>query len=64
MEKIVVNGGKPLYGKIKIQGSKNAALPLIFATVAMHGVSVIDNVPDIGDVRCALDIVASFGAEI
>ena len=64
MEKIVVCGGKPLYGSIKIQGSKNACLPLIFASIAMRGVSVLDNVPDIGDVRHALDIVASFGAEI
>ncbi len=64
MEKIVVRGGKPLFGSVKIQGSKNAALPLIFASVAIKGTSVIDNVPDIGDVRHALSIVEAFGAGV
>lgn len=64
MEKIVIEGGKKLNGIIEPQGSKNAALPIIFATVAINGISEIGNIPDIGDVRVALDIISGFGAKI
>ena len=64
MKRIVVNGGAPLQGEIKVGGSKNAALPIIFSCILMHGVSRIDNLPDIGDVRVALDILRGFGARV
>ena len=64
MERIIVNGAKKLSGEISVSGSKNAALPLIFSTIAINGVSTILGVPDIGDVRVALDILREFGAEI
>ena len=64
MKKIVINGGKSLYGSIFASGSKNAALPILFATLITHGVSRISRLPDIGDVRCTLDILRSLGAEI
>ena len=64
MKKIVVNGGRKLEGDVVISGSKNAALPIIFACILTNGVSEIENLPDIGDVRVALDILASFGALI
>ena len=64
MKRIVVNGGVPLCGEITVSGSKNAALPIIFACILTNGVSEIDNIPDIGDVRVALDLIRSFGAKI
>ena len=64
MKKIVINGGRPLKGEISVSGSKNAALPIIFATVVTGGVSRIHGLPDIGDVRVALDILRSFGAVV
>ena len=64
MERIIVNGAKSLSGEISVSGSKNAALPLIFSTIAINGVSTLAGVPDIGDVRVALDILREFGAEI
>ncbi len=62
MSKFIVNGGKILSGSIDVSGSKNAALPLIFATLVTEGVSVIRNVPDISDVDVALALISSEGA--
>ena len=64
MKSIVIYGGSPLGGSISVSGSKNAALPILFATIITGGVSRIDNLPDIGDVRITLDILGEFGAEI
>lgn len=64
MEKIVVIGGKPLYGHVRASGSKNAILPLIFASLLVRGVTVFNNVPNIGDVNVALKIISSLGARI
>ena len=64
MQKIVVRGGKPLYGNINASGSKNAALPLIFASLLASGVTALNNVPDIGDVSVAIKIISTFGARV
>ena len=64
MKRIVVNGGIPLHGEITVSGSKNAALPIIFACILTNGVSEIEDLPNIGDVRVALDLLRSFGALI
>ena len=57
MEKIIVDGGYPLSGKVEISGMKNAAVAVIFASVVASGVCVIDNLPCISDVSDALDIL-------
>ncbi len=62
MSKLYVKGGKRLRGSVTPSGSKNAALPIIFATLITKGTSVIHGVPDISDVRTSLDIIRSFGA--
>ena len=64
MKIIRVRGGKPLRGEISVSGSKNAALPIIFSCILINGVSEIDNLPDIGDTRVALDILRDFGASV
>ncbi len=64
MSEYIINGGRPLRGSIVPQGSKNAALPIIFACIAVDGISVIENLPNIGDVRCALKLVEGFGASV
>jgi len=64
MAKIVINGAKRLAGELTVSGSKNAALPIIFATLLTRGKSRLYNVADIGDVRVALDIISGFGAEV
>lgn len=64
MGRFVVNGGKPLFGGVRVSGSKNAALPIIFASLSTHGVSRIYNLPDITDVGDALGIIEDFGAKV
>ena len=64
MKKIIVNGGKALCGEVRVSGSKNAALPLIFASLLIDGETTLHKVPDIGDVRVALELLSGFGAEM
>ena len=51
MEYIVINGEKPLRGCVQIGGAKNAALAIVPAAVASGGTCIIENLPDISDVR-------------
>lgn len=64
MEKLVINGGRILDGKINLQGSKNSALPILAATLAVRGVSVIHNCPMLTDVSAALKILEHTGCKI
>ena len=64
MKKIIVEGGHALNGEIKVSGSKNAALPIIFSCILINGTSEIKNLPDIGDVRVALRIISDLGASV
>lgn len=61
MEKLVIEGGKPLHGTVKISGAKNAALPLIAATLLAPGVHILHNVPDLRDTRTILRLLESLG---
>jgi len=62
MEKLIIEGGKPLYGEISISGAKNAALPLIAATLLAPGNHVLKNVPDLRDTRTILSLLEELGA--
>jgi UDP-N-acetylglucosamine 1-carboxyvinyltransferase len=65
MDKLVINGGNPLYGSIDISGAKNAAVAIVpAALMASNGVCVIDNIPDIEDVRCLERILLSLGCSV
>ena len=64
MEQIVINGGKQLSGRVEVSGSKNAALPILFATILTNDVSVIENVPQINDVKLTLQILREMGATV
>ena len=64
MSEIRLFGGAKLFGEIEPGGSKNAALPIIFATLICDGISYLDGVSDIGDVRVAIEIIESFGAAV
>ena len=61
MEKLVIEGGKPLHGRVKISGAKNAALPLIAASLLAPGIHVLHNVPDLRDTRTILTLLESLG---
>ncbi len=64
MKRIIVKGPSRLVGDVSVSGSKNAALPIIFASVITQGISEICRLPDIGDVRVALEIIRGFGARV
>jgi len=64
MEKIIINGGNPLYGTIEVSGMKNSSLPILFATILVSGTCVIENLPPIDDVNTALAILKSMGATV
>lgn len=64
MEKIVVNGGKPLNGTVDISGFKNAALPIIIATILTNDACTLCGVPAISDVSLALEILSYMGAKV
>lgn len=64
MPKFVIHGGKKLKGEVRIGGSKNAALPILAATLLTDKECVIKNVPDIEDVHVMLDILRALGSEI
>ena len=64
MDKIVINGGKRLQGSVPISGFKNAALPILVATVLTGDVCVIENVPSISDVEITLQILRAMGASV
>ena len=64
MGKITVVGNQRLSGKINVAGSKNAALPLLFASLIIEGVSTLYNVPDITDVDCAIALLKEQGAQV
>ncbi|MBQ8383141.1 MAG: UDP-N-acetylglucosamine 1-carboxyvinyltransferase [Clostridia bacterium] len=64
MEKILIRGGKPLYGTIEIDGMKNAALPIVFAALLVPGKCHIDNLPAVKDIALSLKILETLGARV
>jgi UDP-N-acetylglucosamine 1-carboxyvinyltransferase len=61
LEKLVIEGGRPLSGAIKIHGAKNAALPILAAGIMAEGTFRIDNVPDLSDIQVMLGILRALG---
>ena len=64
MAKIVVKKSNPLKGTVKIDGAKNAVLPIIAATLLAKGKSVIREVPNLRDVHVISDLLRHLGAEV
>ncbi len=61
MFKLLVRGAKPLRGEINISGAKNAALPILAATIMLPGRSVIRNVPNLLDVTTIVRVLRALG---
>ena len=64
MQKIVVEGGVPLQGEVRISGAKNAVLPILCAALLADGPVTIRNVPQLHDVRTTRKVLAELGAGI
>ena len=61
MEQLIIRGGKPLKGEVTISGSKNAALPIITASLLAPGVHQITNVPELRDVATMGRLIGHMG---
>ncbi len=64
MEVFRIRGGSTLQGTVTVSGSKNAALPMFAATLLSKETSVLENVPDLSDVRFMAEILRHLGAEV
>lgn len=64
MSSYIIKGGNKLEGRVKISGSKNAALGVIAAAMAVDGPSIIENLPEVIDIHLLLDICQELGAEV
>lgn len=64
LEKLLVKGGTPLKGEITINGAKNAAVAILPATVLINGTCIIENVPNISDVKISCEILTRLGAKV
>jgi len=63
MDVFKVSGSGPLHGQIEVGGAKNAALPILAATLLTDETVVLRNVPDLSDMRFMLEILRHIGAE-
>ena len=63
-KKYIIEGGRKLEGEIDVSGSKNAALPIIAATILNSGITKLYNIPDIQDTKITLEILNYLGCKI
>ena len=61
MDKIVIDGGRPLHGHVPVSGAKNAALPILAATLVAPGEHRLHNVPELLDVSTMLSLLGRIG---
>jgi UDP-N-acetylglucosamine 1-carboxyvinyltransferase len=64
MEKLIITGNGPLHGEVKIAGAKNAALPVIAASLLTAEPLEISNIPAVRDIRTALELLELLGCKV
>lgn len=64
MAHFFIEGGRPLFGNVRIQGAKNAALPILAATVLTEGIHEIHNVPQLSDIEGMSRILGALGVKV
>ena len=64
MDSLQIAGGHPLYGELTVQGSKNAALPVMAAALLCQEEVILEHVPDIADVRTMEEILRELGCSV
>lgn len=64
MDKFIISGPTPLKGKLEVSGSKNAALPLMAASLLADGTTTIANIPKLRDIYTFNDVIRYIGTEI
>jgi UDP-N-acetylglucosamine 1-carboxyvinyltransferase len=64
MDKLVIRGGNPLLGTVRISGAKNAALPAMAAALLTDEPVILENVPQVRDIETERKLLAAMGAEV
>jgi len=64
MDKLIITGGNPLKGDVRIAGAKNAALPILAATLLAEGRMTVCNVPHLHDVTTTMELLGHMGVEL
>ena len=64
MDKLIINGGVPLEGEIRISGAKNAALPILAATLLADGPVKVGNIPHLHDITTTMELLGRMGVEL
>jgi UDP-N-acetylglucosamine 1-carboxyvinyltransferase len=64
MDKLIISGGVPLEGEIRISGAKNAALPILAATLLADGPVTICNVPHLNDITTTMELLGRMGLQL
>ncbi len=64
VEQIIVRGGRPLRGAIRVSGSKNSSLAILPACLLVRGKTILRNVPDIRDIRTMTEVLCHTGARV
>jgi UDP-N-acetylglucosamine 1-carboxyvinyltransferase len=64
MDKLIIRGGNPLSGDVRIAGAKNAALPILAATLLADGPMRVNNVPHLHDITTTMELLGGMGATL
>ena len=64
MEKLIIEGGQPLHGDVRISGAKNAVLPILAATLLAEGPMQVANVPHLQDVTTTMELLGRMGVSL
>ncbi len=64
MDKLVIRGGEPLLGTVRVSGAKNAALPCMAAALLTDEPVILENIPQVRDIETTRKLLAAMGAEV
>ena len=64
MDKLTIRGGSPLHGEIRVSGAKNAALPILAATLLTDKPMLIGNIPHLHDITTTMELLGQMGSEL
>lgn len=64
MDKLIITGGKPLSGEIRISGAKNAALPIIVSTLLADDPVLVRNIPHLHDITTTMELLGRMGVSL
>jgi UDP-N-acetylglucosamine 1-carboxyvinyltransferase len=64
MDKLIIQGGAPLAGDVRISGAKNAALPVLAATLLADGPMTVGNIPHLHDITTTMELLGRMGVQL